>query len=110
MKYILVTSKTGKNYNKKITKYHKFDGKDTFCNGFKNNGLKYEKMYIPATKLQMNNLEKKGLMCKNCLDPKNNNKLMAESTIEKASPIAKPKEKAQPKELLWEEVMDQGVC
>ena len=77
MDIILLTSKSGINVNNKKSKYHKYDGKDTFCNSLKNDGLKYEHIIHRVSPKKYNYLQQNNEICKNCDMKKHSNKIMA---------------------------------
>ena len=91
MKFFLLTSKSGYNADGEPTKYHKYDGKDTFCSGFKNDGLGYEYKIIEYYVVQYNKLLRKNRICKLCLRSQYKNKKMAGSYS--VTHIASPKNK-----------------
>ena len=78
MDIVLLTSKTGINVNNKKSKYHKYDGKDTFCNSLKNDGLKYEHIIHRVSPKKYNYLQQNNEICKNCDMKKHFNKIMRE--------------------------------
>ena len=79
MNIILLTSKSGINVNNKKSKYHKYDGKDTFCNSLKNDGLKYKHIIHRVGLKEYNYLKQNGEICKNCDMKKHSHKIMAEN-------------------------------
>ena len=86
MDIILLTSKSGLNVNNKKSKYHKYDGKDTFCNSLKNDGLKYEHIIHRVSPKEYNYLKQSGEICKNCDMKKHSSKIMIGAVNSSASP------------------------
>ena len=77
MEFWLLTSKNGYNTDGTPTKRHKYDGKDTFCNGLKNDGLVYEHKIFKSNASQYNKLKSGKQICKLCTREEYNNKIMA---------------------------------
>ena len=59
------------------SQHHKYDGKDTFCKGFGNDGLGYTPTIYKASVTKYNHLKASNKICTPCQRKEYNNKIMA---------------------------------
>ena len=71
MKIWLATKPKGK------SQHHKYDGNDTFCKGFRNDGLGYTPTIYKASLTKYNHLKASNKICALCQRKEYNNKIMA---------------------------------